>query len=833
VLNWTFGPKSALRTLILPGLGESVRFSSAPGGLRRVLRMKSGVLETLEFDKILKVLGSFTQTPFGLDRARAVLPSTEPGEVGETLKETSEACRLRSDGRHVALGEAPDIRSHLEALNVEQASLDASALVELAVFCRTSSRVKSSLTQDGSALKLESVLSIGRELPELDALRGPIEKAIDSDTATVKDNASPQLRSLRARIFKLRNRLRSILESYFRQKDSRKILQDQIITERNGRAVLPVRSECRGDLVGIVHGTSSSGATLFIEPLSTVEINNDIVSVEEKERQEVERILLALTNEVRLHKSPLTRAVELLGHLDLMLAKASLSEAYSGTEPHINEDDDLDIVSGRHPLLVAKIAERSGLPQPEPEAVPISFRIHRDKNALVITGPNTGGKTVALKTAGLLSLMVQSGLHVPTTANSTFPVFRQIFVDIGDEQSIGSSLSTFSAHLKNIVEMDNELEEPALILLDEVGSGTDPSEGGALGTALVEHFRARGALVLASTHHGMLKSYATTTHGVGSASFQFDPETYEPIYHLVEGSTGRSLAFEMALRLGLSDKVVEKARELQSKKERQVEDMIDKLEADGQKLAEEREILDRERRALSEELRHQREKARAAERSRDEQLEASRSQIQVETEQARQELRNVIEEVKFRSAQEVFTTRPTPVQMETEAIKKIEELEAQFTPVEKDETRPPLDVCAGDQVTISSLGLTGVVVETIGNGEVEVLVRDKKLRIWVNDLESARSPIIEAPSSHTSVPERKQVPHELNVIGCTVDEALSQADKFLDDAFLSDHRSVRLIHGLGKGRLKKAIRKWLESHPHVTGHQSERSGAVTVVELKE
>jgi DNA mismatch repair protein MutS2 len=674
---------------------------------------------------------------------------------------------------------------------------------------------------------------MGREIPELDSLRGPIEKAIDGETSTVKDNASPQLRSLRARIFKLRNRLRSILESYFRQKDSRKILQDQIITERNGRSVLPVRSECRGELVGIVHGTSSSGATLFIEPLSTVEINNDIVSVEEQERQEVERILRALTDEARSHKSELAKAVEQLGHLDLMLAKASLSEAYGGSEPHINEENDLEILSGRHPLLVGKVAERCSLPQPEPEAVPISFRVHGDKNALVITGPNTGGKTVALKCAGLLSLMAQSGLHVPADSNSTFPVFRQIFADIGDEQSIGSSLSTFSAHLKNIVEMDENMEKPALVLLDEVGSGTDPAEGGALGTALVEHFRSRGALVLASTHHGMLKTYATTTSGVGSASFQFDPETYEPIYQLVEGSTGRSLAFEMAIRLGLSEKVVDKARELQSKKERQVEDMIHRLEADGKKLSEERDALDREHQALSEELRRQRDKAREAARTRDEQLESLKNQLQAEAESARSELRNILEEVKFRSAQEVVETRPPLSQIEREAVQRIETLEAQLAPVDKEDDRPLLDVCAGDQVTISSLGLTGVVVETIGNGEVEVMVRDKKLRIGAGDLEAARSPIVEAPSSHTSVPERKQVPQELNVIGCTVDEALSQADKFLDDAFLSDHRTVRLIHGLGKGRLKKAIRNWLETHPHVIRHQSEGSGAVTVVELKE
>ncbi len=803
--------------------------------------MMDGVYKTLEFNEILDVLGSYTSTPAGKDRVQGLRPSPDRDFVRHTLKETTEGLRALTEGKQVALGETPDVCPHLETLKVEHQSLDERGLLDLATLGRVSDRACSTLK--GLHQDFELLRDLGRQIPDLSALRASIEKAISTETGTVKDNASPQLRSIRARIFKLKNRLRSILESYFRQKDSRKILQEQIITERNGRAVLPVRSECRGQLVGIVHGTSSSGATLFIEPLSTVEINNDIVALEEEERQEIARILLGLTDEARSYSTDLATTAELISCLDLIQAKALLSEACNGTEPRIDDGKDLNLESARHPLLLAAIAERAGMPSPAREVVPISLRVNEERSALVLTGPNTGGKTVALKTAGLLSLMAQTGLHVPAGAESSFPVFQRIFADIGDEQSIGSSLSTFSAHLRNIVEMERNLIEPTLVLLDEVGAGTDPAEGGALGTALVDHFRTRGALVLASTHHGMLKSYATTTPGVGSASFQFDPETYEPIYKLVDGSTGRSLAFEMARRLGLPKEIVDRARVLQNEKERKVEDMLQRLEEDSRKMGEDRRQLDQDRRTFEETIRRHKEVAHDIARNREQEKIAFQKKLREEMEQARSEVRTILEEARSRAKQsaqfpataESVGPEPSLTAVEKDADKQIEHIESRWAPEPQLEARPPLEVHEGERVTISSLGLTGTVVEILGD-DVEVTVRDKKLRISTTDLQAVSPAQQSAPGpspSHTSVPERKFVPQELNVIGCTVDEALSQADKFLDDAFLSDHRTVRLIHGHGKGRLRNAIREWLVKHPHVTKHQIEQSGAVTVVELKE
>jgi len=816
------------------------------------------VCKTLELDKILAVLACHASTPFGTEAARSLHPSSKIASVRQALQETSEGCRLLERGRRFPLAGTPDIRRHLEVLEVANHWLLADALLELSEVARTAQEMGPQLEDDPSQLPRLAELT-GR-LPDLKELRVPIEKAIDAESGEVKDDASPELHRLRARLFKLSRRLDSILESYFKQKDSTKLLQDQIVTVRNGRSVLPVRAECRSQLVGIVHGSSASGATVFIEPIGTVEINNDIVSLQEQERQEIERILRALTELARSKKSELSSTVDILGHLDLIQAKAFLSEAYQGVEPQLADQKALRLVSARHPLLIRKVVER--LDQAPPgsmtreavplslradsgkvvdqldraaprEAVPLSFRVDSEKSALVFTGPNTGGKTVALKTAGLLSLMVQTGLHVPADAESVFPVFKKIFADIGDEQSIGSSLSTFSFHLRNIVEMEREIEEPSLVLLDEVGTGTDPAEGGALGTALVDHFRRRGALVLASTHHGMLKAYATTTPGVGSASFEFDPKTFEPTYVLVEDATGRSLAFEIARRFGLPDEVIAQAQTLQNQKERQVEGMLERLEEEGQQLARDREKMTKDRRALEASLRRQRAMEEELSRDREEHLENVREDMAQEIARARDEMRSLLAEAQRHSLsghqKEVEETRG-----------QLAALASRFQPGPK-ESAAPADLNVGETVTISSLHLTGQVVEVLSDDEVEVIVRDKRLRIPLSDLESTGSTqpvqavqaVRASPTGvRTHFAQTKRVPEELNVIGCTVDEAISQADKFLDDAFLSEHRQVRLIHGLGRGRLKKAIGQWLSTHPHVANHQPEGSGAVTVVELK-
>ena len=393
------------------------------------------------------------------------------------------------------------------------------------------------------------------DVPDATPVAAAIRRAV-LPTGEVADDASPRLAEMRRGLARRRSQLQSVMESYLRGKDADRILQDKLVTTRNDRYVLLLKAEHRGQVPGIIHGTSGSGASLFVEPMPAVELNNDIVGLIEDERAEVVRILTDLTARVGARADVLERGVEILGVLDARAGDGPDREDMRAIEPAVNVNVpdrgmQLVLLEARHPLLMVDVAARVGIERRSfREPVPVTLRIEGD-TALVISGPNTGGKTVALKTIGLLALMAQSGLHIPVAEGSALPVFQRIYADIGDEQSIAANLSTFSAHLANIVDMTRDLEAPALVLLDEVGAGTDPTEGGALGVAIVDHFRQRGALVVATTHHGLMKAYAQSTPGVACASFGYDPETYEPTYQLAMGVAGRSLALEMAERLGL------------------------------------------------------------------------------------------------------------------------------------------------------------------------------------------------------------------------------------------------------------------------------------------
>ena len=380
------------------------------------------------------------------------------------------------------------------------------------------------------------------------------------------------------------------MEGYLRSPDSERLLQDRIVTTRNDRYVLLLKVEQKGQLPGIVHGTSGSGSSLFVEPLPAVELNNDIVELQDAERREVVRILQELTAQVGARADEILAMARVLGELDAVQAMALLAVAMDAHPPEIVDGPapEIELFDSRHPLLMPELAARLGITRAS-EPVPVSLKVGGAQRVLVISGPNTGGKTVALKTVGLFALMAQCGLHLPAAPGSRLPVFRRVFADIGDEQSIAENLSTFSAHLAAIVEMTRELARPALVLLDEVGAGTDPTEGGALGVAIVEHFRKSGAMVLATTHHGLMKAYAQSTPGVATASFGYDPASYRPTYRLTLGAPGRSLALEMAERLGLPAEVVADARARRDEKELQAEALLTRLERDAAALAEERE----------------------------------------------------------------------------------------------------------------------------------------------------------------------------------------------------------------------------------------------------
>ncbi|HXV63785.1 MAG TPA: endonuclease MutS2 [Vicinamibacteria bacterium] len=777
--------------------------------------MNRSAEKALEFNKIREALAGLAETPGGRRTASTLTPSIEELEVSRALDETSEARRLIDQNERLSLAGLPEIDEDLDELKVAGHALDVQSFVRLAGFSSVAGRTKAGLERKTEELPLLSARA--RDLADLSPVEAAIRQVVDLDEEAVRDDASPELEKLRSKSRRLRARVAKILDATVSSRDNQKLLQEPIVTLRNNRPVVPVKAECRSQFPGIVHGASASGATIFVEPSGAVPLGNEIAALADREAAEVRRILRALTDRVRTFASELMAASQALSTLDFIGAKGRLSEHYRAVRPTLTTEDVLVLHDARHPLLE--------------EPVPLTFRLSEGRRGLVFTGPNTGGKTVALKTAGLLALMAQSGLHVPASSSSTFPIFHSVFADIGDDQSIGSSLSTFSAHLAKIVEMERGLEKPALVILDEVGTGTDPAEGGALGTALVEHFLERGALVLASTHHGLLKAYALTSEGVDAASFDFDPESYRPTYRIIEGAAGRSMAFEMAERLGLNPAIVNRARRLQGERDRQVGELVERLEAGSARIEKEQQALAEARARL--------EADKAQEhRERRHRLRDFRASLEKELDQTRGQLRSLVGEAR-EAVKEIRASRREDEKRLLEVERKIEAgLEAIATRVadEPAERRADLPIAPGARVLVSSFGVEGDVVAIQGK-EAEVLVHDKKLRLPLESLEALAR---KAPASAEGVvarfaklPAPKVVKTELNLVGCTVEEAIERADKFLDDALLSEYRQVRLIHGHGTGRLKNALREWLSEHPQVGRHESENRGGVTVVEFKD
>jgi DNA mismatch repair protein MutS2 len=543
-----------------------------------------------------------------------------------------------------------------------------------------------------------------------------------------------------------------------------------------------------------------------------------------------------LTDAFRARAVDLQRTIEAAIELDVLQARARFSESIDGIEPALSTDGALEIQAARHPLLK--------------NAVPVTIKVIPPATVLLVTGPNTGGKTVALKTAGLLAMMAQAGLRIPAAEGSRVPVFRSLFADIGDEQSIEASLSTFSAHITNIVSMDRGLAVPALVLLDEVGSGTDPIEGGALGVAIVDHFRRRGATIVATSHYDALKTYASTTAGVTSAAFGFDADTFAPTYQLIYGSPGRSLALEIAARLGLSPTVVAAARENLTAREAQLADHLAKLDRDMRALEHDQRLAIKERETLqaAEGRMHQREDAL---RQREDTFRRRMNEeLDGQVRQARREIDEVIAELKVKTAaiadeasRQAVSTGDTGA-ARVDARTAVDEIVKRFAePVEPSAPEPPAAnghaPAVGDRVVVGGLGLEAVVT-AVHDGTAELDVRGKRMRASVRDLrviDGGGAPAAARVSVHVELQPRETAPSDLNVIGCTVDEAISRAERFLDESLLTDHRVVRLIHGYGTGQLKRALTGFLQQHPLVarfaTAPPEQGGGGVTVVELKD
>lgn len=832
--------------------------------------MHPPTLKALEFERIVSVVRSLALTPLGERRLAALAPSTDPREVAEAQATTSEAVRLLTDAPGIPLRAPADLEDALGGLVLDGRALEPLRLLGMASFLESVDQCVHGIRRQPHdrfprlAAIVAPAASFEREIAD-------VRRAIDP-AGEVFDHASAALRGIRDRLRKQRARLRGTLESYIRSRDTAKYLQEQVITDRNGRYVLLVRAEHRTSLPGIVHGSSSSGASLFLEPLSTVDINNDIVALQEQEAEELHRILLELTDGFRARGAELAQTLEVAAGLDAAQAKARFSRLCDGSSPEISRDGRLELLAARHPLLIPAVEAR--LPRPADQEfetraqgpVPVDVLVVPPTTVLVITGPNTGGKTVAIKTAGLLALMAQAGLHVPAAEGSRLPVFRSIFADIGDEQSIAANLSTFSWHMSNIVRIERSLSLPALVLLDEVGSGTDPVEGGALGMAVIEHFRKRGAQVVATTHYDTLKTYASTTEGVACAAFGFTP-TFEPTYRLVYGTPGTSLALEMAARLGLPDAIIDAARSYRSVREAQLAEHLAKVNEQLSAIEHERRLVRRERQTIAEQEGRYRAREESLRQKEDQLKQRLETQIGERLREARREIDGVVEDVKRKAAtlvsqaaRRATTTQPIlstgdTGQLRAEGRGTLESLEQRLrgdvpaavaaAPARRETAaqdapsgRAP---APGDRVRVGPLGVEGVVHGVFGR-DAEVDVRGKRLRTPTDQLRVLGGG---RPAEDTArVQVRVQTPTregataiELNVIGCTVDEAVSRADKFLDEAMMAELRTVRVIHGHGTGQLRRGLAAYFAQHPLVARFGAappEQGGSgATLVELKE
>jgi DNA mismatch repair protein MutS2 len=824
-------------------------------------------LKSLEFDRIVEAVRRFALTPPGATRLARLQPSTDVRGVGAALAATAETVRFLRD-EQIGLQAPEDLDAILVSLAIEGRVLEPPALVNLAAYLASIETAGATIRRVASGFPILSAAAEAAASfePEIADIRRKIGPSLE-----VVDEASPELTSLRDRLRKQRARLRGTLESYLRGRDTAKYLQQQIVTDRNGRYVLVVRSEHRTAIPGIIHGSSGSGASLFLEPLSTVEINNDIVALEQQEAEEVRRILLALADAFRRRALDLQRTVDAATELDVLQARARFSLLVDGIHPALAADGRLELRAARHPLLVPAVRRhlgeavdtvnerRAGDANAGP--VPVDVLIIPPVRVLVVTGPNTGGKTVALKTAGLLPLMAQAGLLVPAADGTQVPVLRSVFADIGDEQSIAERLSTFSGHITNIVSMDRALALPALVLLDEAGAGTDPVEGGALAMAMIDHFRLRGAMVVATTHYDALKSYAATTEGVTPAGFGFDPVTFAPTYRLSYGAPGSSLALEIASRLGLPASIIEKAREHRSAREAQLAEHLAKVERDLQALDHERRLAARQRTSIEEagvKLQAREQDLRGREDTFRRRLE---ERIEDRLRDARREIDAVVDALKARAdslaadaerrGARLISTGDTGA-ARAEARASLEAIGERLRAAGPDpsQVQPPSPVPAhavgripaiGDRVQVGALGLEGV-VQALHDREAEVDIRGKRVRARLDELRvlaQAAPAAIQPPKVRVNVElqPREGSLTELNVIGCNVEEALSRAEKFLDEAVLSELRTVRLIHGYGTGQLRRAIASFLQGHPFVSGFTAappeQGGGGVTVVDLKE
>ena len=789
--------------------------------------MKEKTLNILEYDKVIDML----MEKAGSEMTRKVISELKPfddvSQIRECQGETTEAVRLISYKGPLPVGGFYDIEESV-SFATKSGTLTMAQLLRILYNMRTAERVVSFLK--GDIPELPVICSAAELLAVHKRFADEIDRCILSEDE-MADNASPELRSIRRAIVRQNEALKARINHILNAADNKTILQDSIVTMRNGRYVIPVKQEHRARVPGIVHDQSGSGATLFIEPQAIVDLNNQLRQLELDEKTEINRILTELSESVSELRHDLINNQKLLTDLDMFMAKGKLSLDMGGEEPEISADGPMDLRSARHPLI-----DRD-------KVVPIDISLGEDYDTLVITGPNTGGKTVTLKTAGLLSLMAQSGLHIPAAPGSRLPVYRQIFADIGDEQSIEQSLSTFSSHMTNIVDIVAEAGEGSLVLLDELGAGTDPTEGAALAIAILEKLKSAGARAIATTHYTELKKYAISTDGVENASMEFDVETLSPTYRLVTGIPGKSNAFEISGKLGLSREIINRARELLEEGDIAFEDVISALEEDKRLAEEERDeaiMLNIQMKKMKEELE---EKSRKLEERREKELAKAREEARAIVKEAKEVSRQVQEELKALSKLESMGERTAGFDRNRRRLRELEKKNRET--IKREVSREPVDpdrLSLGDRVKILTLNQNGEVISLPDEkGNLQVQVGMMKIVVGLSDImliDSGKPKKKKKASGYGKMYKRKAqtISTSIDVRGKNMDDAVMDVEKYIDDAFISGLREVTVIHGRGEGILRKGIQDMLKRNKNVdsfrNGGFNEGGDGVTVVKLK-
>ena len=794
--------------------------------------MNPKALKTLEYNKIIDKLTEFAGSALAKEMCRNLQPSTDLYEIQALQKETSDALSRIYQKSAVSFRGVRDIRGSIKRLEIG-AIIGINELLSICSLLEVCSKVKAYSRNDRDPDFEDSLEAMFQALQPLTPVSSEIRRCIASEEE-LNDDASPALFKIRRSMRQINDKVHAQLQTMVNG-SARTYLQDAVVTMRNGRYCIPVKAEHRGQIPGMIHDQSSTGSTLFVEPMAVIKLNNDLRELELKEEKEIEMILATLSARCGEETEALRDDLDLLTKLDFIFARAQLSRSMNGTQPDFNEEGRILIKKGRHPLLDKK------------KVVPIDIQLGKDFELLIITGPNTGGKTVSLKTVGLFTLMGQAGLHIPAFDHSELSVFHEVFADIGDEQSIEQSLSTFSAHMTNTVSILKEADDRSLVLFDELGAGTDPTEGAALAIAILSNLHRRGSRVMATTHYSELKVFALSTPGVENGCCEFDVETLRPTYRLLIGVPGKSNAFAISQKLGLSQDIIEEAKTHLTKQDEDFEDLLADLEQKRVTIEQERDQIN----SYKEEIRELKQRLE----SKQEKLDLSRDKILRE---ANEQARNILQEAKdyadttIRNFQKYGKAAGVSAKdMEKERGKLREKMSTvdkklsakNAAPKKSHKQLTAKDLHIGDSIKVLSLNLKGT-VSTLPDAKGNLFVQMGILRSQVNirDLEKLDDTVItggnfsKTGSGKIKMSKSASVSTEINLLGKTVDEAIMELDKYLDDAYIAHLPSVRIVHGKGTGALRKGVHNYLRRQKHVKSYRlgefGEGDAGVTIVEFK-